>query len=44
VAINEPIAGNLVYWDQRAIALTAAEITANTADPLFTDGCVAAAR
>ena len=41
---NEPIAGNLVSWDQRAIPLTAAEITANTADPLFTDGCVAAAR
>ena len=32
---GEPIAGRLVYWDQRAEPLTSAQANANTADPLL---------
>ena len=32
---GEPIAGNIVYWDQRSTALTPAQANANTADPLL---------
>jgi hypothetical protein len=32
---GEPIAGNLVYWDQRSIPLSPAQANGNTADPLL---------
>jgi len=36
--------GNLVYWPQQAISLTALQITNGTADPLFRKGVVAGAQ
>jgi len=39
-----PIAGNLVYWDQRSTPLTQDEILAGTADPLIRDGAIVGAR
>jgi len=33
--VGEPIAGNIVYWDQRSTPLTAGQANANTADPLL---------
>lgn len=35
-----PARGNNVFWPQTATALTAAQVTANTADPLFVGGYV----
>jgi hypothetical protein len=34
-ADGEPIAGNLVYWDQRSTPLTPTQANGNTADPLL---------
>ena len=39
-----PIAGNLVYWDQRSTPLTEGEIATGTADPLIRDGAIVGAR
>jgi hypothetical protein len=39
-----PIAGNLVYWDQRSTPLEDDEIASGTADPLIRDGAIVGAR
>jgi hypothetical protein len=39
-----PIAGNLVYWDQRSTPLEDDEVASGTADPLIRDGAIAGAR